>query len=107
MQSRDAMDGRMRLVIRLSLSIGGLVPAAFAGAAGPANTESPAPRCEGAYADDFSALSIEARTFDRHPEAVFSHCTRNTAVYECLSYGVDGFKIHAADVTGSGTAVTL
>lgn len=48
------------------------------------------PRCEGAYADDFRALKAEARDFDRRPEAVFSRCTRNTAIYECLSYGPDG-----------------
>jgi serine protease Do len=46
--------------------------------------------CSGAYADDFSALSAAARDFDHHPEATFSYCTRNTAVYECLSYGSDG-----------------
>ncbi|HEY4392938.1 MAG TPA: serine protease, partial [Polyangia bacterium] len=34
--------------------------------------------------------SAEARAFDRHPEAVFSYCVRNSAVYECLSYGADG-----------------
>lgn len=42
------------------------------------------------YADDLSALSSQARDFDRRPEAVFSYCARNTAVYECLSYGQDG-----------------
>ncbi|HEY6477336.1 MAG TPA: serine protease, partial [Polyangia bacterium] len=46
--------------------------------------------CTAGYADDFSALSPEAREFDRRPEAVFSYCVRNTAIYECLSYGSDG-----------------
>jgi S1-C subfamily serine protease len=46
--------------------------------------------CTGAYADDFSSLSPQAREFDRRPEAVFSYCVRNTAIYECLSYGGDG-----------------
>jgi serine protease Do len=50
----------------------------------------PEPFCSGAYADDFGALQSDARDFDRHPEATFSYCTRNTAVYECLSYGPDG-----------------
>src|SRR3569623_341927 len=49
-------------------------------------------RCEGTYSDDSSVLSAEVSDFDRHPEAVFSRCTRNTAVYECLSY--------SAEVTG-------
>src|SRR5579871_1331551 len=49
-----------------------------------------APICSGAYADDFTALAADARAFDRRPEAVFSYCVRNTAVYECLSYGADG-----------------
>jgi serine protease Do len=46
--------------------------------------------CTGGYADDFTALSPRAREFDRRPEAVFSYCVRNTAIYECLSYGSDG-----------------
>jgi serine protease Do len=46
--------------------------------------------CTGPYADDFAALSAQAREYDRHPEAAFSYCARNTAVYECLSYGPDG-----------------
>ena len=46
--------------------------------------------CSGQYADDFSALSAAARDFDHRPEATFSYCTRNAAVYECLSYGSDG-----------------
>jgi trypsin-like peptidase len=66
--------------------------AAFAapieGAAPPG--PSPPPRCDGAYADEFTALKAEARDFDHRPEAVFSRCTRNTAVYECLSYASDG-----------------
>jgi hypothetical protein len=47
-------------------------------------------RCAGTYADDPSVLNAEVRDFDRNPEAVFSRCTRNTAIYECLSYGPDG-----------------
>ncbi len=43
-----------------------------------------------AYSDDFSSLSTRTRDYDGHPESVFSYCARNTAVYECLSYGADG-----------------
>jgi serine protease Do len=50
--------------------------------------------CSGQYADDFSALSVAARDFDHRPEATFSYCTRNTATYECLSYGSDGAVRH-------------
>ena len=46
--------------------------------------------CAGGYADDFNALSSRTREFDRRPEAVFSYCVRNTAIYECLSYASDG-----------------
>jgi serine protease Do len=53
-------------------------------------TPPPQPFCSGAYADDFGALSATARDFDHHPEATFSYCTRNVAVYECLSYAADG-----------------
>ena len=49
-----------------------------------------APFCSAQYADDFGALSAAARDFDHRPEATFSYCTRNVAVYECLSYGSDG-----------------
>jgi len=59
-----------------------------------AGSDGPAPRCQGAYADDPSVLGAEVRDFDRHPEAVFSRCTRNTAVFECLSYGTDGAVRH-------------
>jgi S1-C subfamily serine protease len=59
-------------------------------AAAPMVAPARAPLCSGAYADDFTALSAEAREFDRRPEAVFSYCVRNSAVYECLSYGPDG-----------------
>jgi serine protease Do len=60
------------------------VPPPTSGAAAPQ------PFCSGGYADDFGALSATARDFDHHPEATFSYCTRNVAVYECLSYAPDG-----------------
>jgi S1-C subfamily serine protease len=61
--------------------------------------------CTGAYADDFAALSAQARDFDRHPEATFSYCTRSSAVYECLSYGPDA-TVHRErrKVVAHGTA---
>jgi serine protease Do len=46
--------------------------------------------CSGDYADDLSALSPHVRELDRAPNAAFSYCVRNVAVYECLSYGADG-----------------
>jgi len=60
---------------------------------GPAIAAAPAPSgpfCSGAYADELTTLSNDARAFDLSPEGVFSYCTRNTATYECLSYGLDG-----------------
>ncbi len=64
-----------------------------------------APMCTGTYADDFAALSAQARDFDRHPEATFSYCTRSSAVYECLSYGPDA-TVHRErrKVVAHGTA---
>jgi S1-C subfamily serine protease len=64
-----------------------------------------APLCAGAYADDFAALTAQARDFDRHPEATFSYCTRSSAVYECLSYGPDA-TVHRErrKVVAHGTA---
>lgn len=61
-----------------------------AGARAEALKGAPGRLCLGTYADDFSALSPQAREFDAHPEGAFSYCTRNRAVYECLSYGADG-----------------
>jgi serine protease Do len=54
----------------------------------------PPPLCAGSYADDFRALSSQAREFDRQPQSAFSYCVRNTATYECLSYGADGAVRH-------------
>jgi serine protease Do len=43
--------------------------------------------CSGEYADDLQALKPQAREYERHS---YSYCVRNTATYECLSYGADG-----------------
>ena len=76
--------------------------AAAAGAAPPA---APVGFCSGQYADDFGSLSAAARDFDHRPEATFSYCTRNTAVYECLSYGSDGaMRRDRRKVVAHGTA---
>jgi S1-C subfamily serine protease len=58
--------------------------------ASAATTPAPGAFCAGAYADELTILSNDARAFDRSPDGVFSYCTRNTATYECLSYGLDG-----------------
>src|ERR1043165_5597604 len=58
-----------------------------ASARGQAPATTAAPYCVGGYADDLSALASQYR--DRQPSG-FSYCVRNTAVYECLSYGPDG-----------------
>src|SRR5262245_12435344 len=53
----------------------------------------PAPNnlfCAGDYADDLGALASSARALDRAPASQFSYCVRNTAMYECISYGADG-----------------
>ncbi len=75
----------MRPAYAASLLLGSLVALPARGAAPPAG-----PFCSGAYADELITLSADARAFDRGPEAVFSYCARNTATYECLSYGADG-----------------
>ncbi len=77
------------------LMVVGLAPLAVdAAPAPPAPAAEPPPLCSGSYADDFRALSSQAREFDRQPQAAFSYCVRNTAVYECLSYGADGAVRH-------------
>jgi serine protease Do len=43
--------------------------------------------CSGEYADDLQALATRVREYERHS---YSYCVRNTATYECLSYGTDG-----------------
>jgi serine protease Do len=78
-------------ILQLAVARAASPPATPAAVDGPTVKQSPAgPMCTGAYADDFSSLSPQAREFDRRPEAVFSYCVRNTAIYECLSYGGDG-----------------
>jgi serine protease Do len=102
MHRTDATDPVMKNTLRVSVLVAAIAPfqpPATASSEGPTAAPSAAAAvpasaaavCGGAgYADDFSALSVQARDYDRHPEASFSYCTRNTAVYECLSYGADG-----------------
>ncbi|HXU61739.1 MAG TPA: serine protease, partial [Polyangia bacterium] len=74
-----------------------LAPLAVPAAPAPVAVPSPAgppPLCSGSYADDFRVLSSQAREFDRQPQSAFSYCVRNTATYECLSYGADGTVRH-------------
>jgi serine protease Do len=61
--------------------------------------------CSGEYADAMLVLSSDAREFERRPESNYSYCLRNTATYECLSYGADG-KIRRKPITvvAHGTA---
>jgi serine protease Do len=74
----------------LAFAFGTASLAALVSAHGEPPTPSRPPLCAGPYADDFTPLSADARTFDHGPEAAFSYCVRNSAVYECLSYGADG-----------------
>jgi hypothetical protein len=78
--------GRMRAAPMIVITLGLFTMAPSAGATTPARGAF----CAGAYADELTLLSNDARTFDRSPDGVFSYCTRNTATYECLSYGIDG-----------------
>ncbi|HXU06798.1 MAG TPA: serine protease [Polyangia bacterium] len=80
---------------------------AIAGEGNGASAAAPPPPafCSGQYADDFGSLSAAARDFDHRPDATFSYCTRNTAVYECLSYGSDGtVRRDRRKVVAHGTA---
>jgi serine protease Do len=88
------------LVVASGLGLGSKASAAV-----PLPTAIATPICSAPYADDFSALSAAARDFDHRPEATFSYCTRNAAVYECLSYGSDGgMRRDRRKVTLHGTA---
>jgi serine protease Do len=61
--------------------------------------------CIGNYADDLGGLNAQARATDANPRAKYSYCVRNTAVYECLSYGSDGaMRRSRRTVTLHGTA---
>jgi hypothetical protein len=73
-------------------------------AAAPAKQAGIAPYCSGEYADSLLALSSKARELDKES---YSYCIRNTAVYECLSYAVDGSvrrTRHTAIAHGTGFA---
>lgn len=48
------------------------------------------PWCAGEYTDDLAALSPSARQQSADATKAFSYCIRDTAVYECLSYGQEG-----------------
>lgn len=45
--------------------------------------------CAGEYADDFAALSRQARDFEQQ-QPPYTYCIRTTAIYECPSYAADG-----------------
>ena len=81
------MPRRLALAALALLTLASTAPAARAQAA---SSTVPLETYAGAYADDFSALSARTRSYDDHPESVFSYCARNAAVYECLSYAADG-----------------
>ena len=87
-------DRSKRRITRCVQPAGVILVVLSAGAARADQPAPPAPFCAGVYADDFAALSAQAREFDRQPESVFSYCTRNTATYECLSYSLDGTVHH-------------
>lgn len=52
--------------------------------------QSAAPRCAAAYADDLSVMKPENRAFESSPEATYTYCVRNTAVYESAYFGKGG-----------------
>ena len=86
-----APSASARLALRaLALLLLASAASAARAQAGPVAIAALAGAAAGEYADDFSALSARTRSYDDHPESVFSYCARNTAVYECLSYAADG-----------------
>jgi serine protease Do len=56
----------------------------------PAQTGGAPPLCLGDYAEDWGSLNAESLATDSAPDKKYSYCVRNTAVYECVSYGSDG-----------------
>ncbi|HEY7953836.1 MAG TPA: S1C family serine protease [Polyangia bacterium] len=69
---------------RVALTVASLWLSGVAFAAPP---EPSAPRCSGEYADDLQVLAPHALEYERQP---YSYSVRNTASYECLSYGEGG-----------------
>ena len=60
--------------------------------------------CNGAYAEDLSALSADARATETRVSP-YSYAVRTGATYECVSYGSDGnLKTTRASVQAYGTA---
>jgi S1-C subfamily serine protease len=55
-----------------------------------AGTSSTSTFCTGEYADDFAMLGARVSEMEHQPQSQYSYCIRNTATYECLSYGVEG-----------------
>lgn len=50
----------------------------------------------GDYADSFVPLTEQVRAYERQPENRYTYCIRNTATYDCVSYGSDGALRHQA-----------
>ncbi len=58
----------------------------------------------GDYADNFSPLKAQVRDYERDPQNRYTYCIRNTATYECLSYGSDGaIRKHQLTAVAHGT----
>jgi S1-C subfamily serine protease len=71
----------------------------------PSSRTAKGPLCTGEYADDLSGLSEAIREMDQRPASQYAYCVRNTAIYECLSYGADGNVRHIRKkATAHGTA---
>jgi serine protease Do len=60
--------------------------------------------CRGEYAEDISALSLQARAIEA-ADASYSYAVRTSATYECVSYGSDGnLKKARVNTMAYGTA---
>ncbi len=86
----DEMSRGLQLAAWASVAAWGMSGAARAEAGDAGTAPSAAPYCTGEYADDFAVLSAQASELDHQPQSQYSYCIRNTATYECLSYGAEG-----------------
>jgi serine protease Do len=73
-----------------SLTLLGLLSAGTLTSAWAQGSSKPPGKCVDEYSDSLTVLNAKARELDTRAQSDYTFCVRNTAVYECLSYGTDG-----------------
>src|SRR6185369_7656140 len=91
-RASDNMDIMSSISFRRvpSLALLGVLSAGTLTSAWAQGTNKQPGKCVDEYSDSLTVLNAKARELDTRAQSDYTFCIRNTAVYECLSYGTDG-----------------